>query len=143
MVLLQQSCQRVHIGSGGRHWHPDQVQPPEPQGRKEIRVAGIVHEHGITGMGQAAHDQVHALAGAGGEQDLRRGRFNLQLGEIPGDLLPQRLEAFGVAVTHHPLGAEGELAKTFADRLQVVPVFRQPATAGGNTGLALLEDIAQ
>ena len=39
--------------------------------------------------------------------------------------------------------AEGEMAKAFADRLQVVPVFREPTTAGGNARFALLEDIAQ
>ena len=109
---------------------PTTSTPQTAQHEQKIGVTGVIHQHGVTGLEQAARHQIQPLAGTMRQQHLAGVCRNLVFGQRLRNDHAQGHVAVRQAITIHFGAIAGELAHAAAHRIAKQPVVRQPAAAG-------------
>jgi len=129
-MLLQLRLHRVEVGARARARNADEIHAMQLQQAVEIVVARVLDEDRVAGLEQVAHQQVHRLARAERDQDLRRLRLDAELLDASLQQFAQCRVAERRRVIDHA-GAVG--ARHVADRLReavhVAPCLGNEAAA--------------
>ena len=122
----------------------DQSCAQRAQKPHQIRITGIVDQHHIARLYEAARRQFQTLARAMREQHLiAAGGDELVLREVLRNRLAQREQAHGFAVAAQRKAFGAQFAHAAPHAVGKHPVVGQPAAAGFERPVAVLEDLLQ
>ena len=124
-MVCQQLFEVIEVVTVGRAWHADQGRALGPQNTHQVGVAGVVHQHHVTGAHQGTHGKVQRLAGTVGQHQLRRVADDRQLLlQVLRGQRTQLRQAHRVAVARQFQRAASDLAQAAAQAFFVHPVIR-------------------